>query len=157
MKDEFLLWDGKLEMHMLDAKNHDWLWRRAADCYSDHEILELDLNMFWHNISYPDELRNLNPEYQSGFKKLKNEFIYIRSAFKEAFAKLQKSGQADQDSSKQFEDGYVFSSTFIDFCNGDMCLHYFYCVSAKYELLKSAAVTMPLNAAYTGENLRVSM
>lgn len=88
--------------------------------------------------------------------KLKSEFYDLRSPFIKAFANFQKSGIGDKyndnrdSGDDEVDKSYVFSSNFFDFCNGDICMFYFYSCAIKFALLKSAAVTMPENTRHDG-------
>ena len=62
---------------------------------------------------------------------------------------VEEEGEVDGDN----EISYVFSSSFFDFCKGDMCMYYFYCCATKFGLLQSAVVTMPVNSRHDGASV----
>jgi len=160
MREEFMLRDKRLPRFMIDAKDHDWFWRKAADAFNRSDDDALNFNVL-QNESYPEEVKSLDPYYREGYvttaSKLKAEFRDLRSAFMKCFANFQKSGMGEKDNVEEESDAegvneqaYVFSSNFFDFCKGDMCMYYFYCCATKFGLLKSAVVTMPVNSRHDG-------
>lgn len=58
MREEFLQRDKCVLRYMLDAKDHDWFWRRAADVFNRSQDASLNFNLL-HEESYPEEVRAL--------------------------------------------------------------------------------------------------
>lgn len=162
LKEEFLLRDTQVPRFILDAKDHDWFWRLAAEEFNKPNSEAVNYNLFRDEEAYPEEVRKLDPFYRPGYvvtaAKLKAEFRDLRALFTKAFSNFRQSGMGEKDSDRNeghddeedVEKAFVFSSNFFDFCNGDNCIYYFYCCCTKYDLLKSAVVTMPEGSQHDG-------
>ena len=107
MKEEFLLRDKGVPRFMLDAKDHDWFWRIAAQEFNKPKNDAGNYNLFKYDDSYPEEIRKLDPYYRKGCEvtagKLKSEFRDLRSLFTKAFSNFRQSGMGEKDNADDDE------------------------------------------------------
>lgn len=82
--------------------------------------------------------------------KLKTEFRDLCSTFMKVLSNIRNAGMGDNDQPILDEQLRVYSRDFIEFCRGDMCVHYLYCCATKYGLMDSRIVTMPAVAFQEG-------
>lgn len=66
MREEILVRDKGIQRYMLDARDHEWFWRKAAESFNRSNDDHLDYKLLMEE-SYPEEVRALNPFYRDGY------------------------------------------------------------------------------------------
>lgn len=131
----------------------------ATDVFNCAEKEIVNINLFGQDETKPMELRLLDSYQQQGYvitsTKLKTEFRNFRSLLIKVHSNRKMSGQGERedDGPGCKQSNYnVFSTNFIDFCQGEMPLYYTCCACTKFGLLHSAFVSMTLEAQHRGSN-----
>lgn len=122
-------------------------------------VIVINYDLFQYGHSYHATVSDLDPLYRERYvltaTTLKAKFRKLRLALMKAYENFQKSEKGvdelekekdnDSDGNNVADDKEkeIYSSHFIEFCKGDICVFCMYCCSIKYALLKSALVKMP--------------
>lgn len=101
LREEFLQIYPGMPRYQVDTEDKDCFWRLAANHFNNHDLDEINYNLFRAFDTYSEKLGMLDPscrhEYGVTETKVKVEFRYVRSAFMKAMYNFRKSGMGEKE------------------------------------------------------------